>query len=145
MENVNEKTLFFKSINVDLKKVNYDKIDGILPGINEPIKVITKDSYEITDLTSSGFTLLYQRLVELEPKLLFNITVTYEIRYEFSKETENEYKDKIGELSELVNAKAEKAINMTGVVSRASTLISSITMQNNGNAIVTQPNFSKAK
>lgn len=145
MENVNEKTLFFKSINVDLKKVNYNKIDGILPGINEQIKVITKDSYEITDLTSSGFTLLYQRLVELEPKLLFNITVAYEIRYEFSKETENEYKDKIGELSELVNAKAEKAINMTGVVSRASTLISSITMQNNGNAIVTQPNFSKAK
>ena len=145
MENLNEKRLFFKAIYVDLKKVNYEKINGQLPGINEQIKVITKDSYEVNDITPTDFLLTYQRAVELDPKILFDIKVAYDIRYEFSDDTIKEYKDKFEELSELVNEKAEKAINMTGVVSRASTLISCITMQNNGNAIITQPNYSKSK
>ena len=51
MENLNEKRLFFKAIYIDLKKVNYEKINGQLPGINEQIKVITKDSYEVNDIT----------------------------------------------------------------------------------------------
>lgn len=145
MNNLSEKNLFFKSINIDLKKVNYDKINSPLPKIDEQIKVVTKDSYQITELSLSGFTLNYQRSVELDPKVLFDIKVIYEIRYEFTDDLVKEYKDKFDELSELVKFKAEKAINMTGVVSRASTLISCITMQNNGNAIITQPNFSKSK
>ena len=145
MENISEKKLFFKSIYIDLRKVNYDKIDSQLPGNEGQIKVVTKDSYEINDFSLNGFTLLYKRSVELDPKLLFSMAVMYDIRYEFSEETIKEFKDKIEELFELVNVKAEKALNMTGVISRASTLISSITMQNNGNAIITQPNFSKSK
>lgn len=144
MDNLSEKNLFFKSIYIDLKKVNYDKINS-QPKIDEQIKVVTRDSYQITELSLSGFTLNYQRSVELDPKVLFDIKVIYEIHYEFTDDLVKEYKDKFDELSELVNFKAEKAINMTGVVSRASTLISCITMQNNGNAIITQPNFSKSK
>jgi hypothetical protein len=144
MDNLSEKSLYFKSIYIELKKVNYDKINN-QPKIDEQIKVVTKDSYQITELSLSGFTLNYQRSVELDPKVLFDIKVTYEIHYEFTDDLVKEYTDKFDELSELVNFKAEKAINMTGVVSRASTLISCITMQNNGNAIITQPNFSKSK
>ena len=145
MENANDKKLFFKTVYIDLKKVNYDKLNSQLPEINEQIKVVTKDSYEVSNLSLTGFNLIYQRSVELDPRVLFDIKVTYEIRYEFSDDTIKEYKDKLDELAELVNVKAEKAINMTGVVSRASTLISCITMQNNGNAIITQPNYSKSK
>lgn len=144
MDNLSEKSLYFKSIYIELKKVNYDKINN-QPKIDEQIKVVTKDSYQITELSLSGFTLNYQRSVELDPKVLFDIKVTYEIHYEFTDDLVKEYTDKFDELSELVNFKAEKAINMTGVVSRASTLISCITMQNNGNAIITQPNFCKSK
>ena len=144
MDNLSEKSLYFKSIYIDLKKVNYDKINSHLPKVDEQIKVVTKDSYQITELSLSGFTLNYQRSVELDPKVLFDIKVIYEIRYEFTDDLVKEYSDKFDELSELVNFKAEKAINMTGVASRASALISCITMQNSGNAIITPPNYIKS-
>jgi len=145
MDKVAEKKLFFKSISIDLKKVDYEKLNNKYNETSEQIKVITEDSYEISDVSINGFKLFYQRHVELEPKMLFDVKVSYEIFYEFADETIKEYKGKDEELKELVNIKAEKAINMTGVVSRASTLISCITMQNNGNSIVTQPNYSKLK
>lgn len=145
MDKVAEKKLFFKSISIDLKKVDYEKLNNKYSETSEQIKVITEDSYEISDVSINGFKLFYQRHVELEPKMLFDVKVSYEIFYEFADETIKEYKGKDEELKELVNIKAEKAINMTGVVSRASTLISCITMQNNGNSIVTQPNYSKLK
>ena len=145
MDKVAEKKLFFKSISIDLKKVDYEKLNNKYSETSEQIKVITEDSYEISDVSINGFKLFYQRHVELEPKMLFDVKVSYEIFYEFADETIKEYKGKDEKLKELVNIKAEKAINMTGVVSRASTLISCITMQNNGNSIVTQPNYSKLK
>ncbi len=145
MENVCEKRLFFKLIFIDLKKVNYGKINSQLPKVDEQIKVVTKDSYEISNLSFKGFTLNYQRIVELDPRILFDIKVEYEIHYEFADATVKEYKDRFDDLSELVNVKAEKALTMTGVISRAAALISSITMQNNGNAIITQPNYAKSK
>ena len=145
MDKLAEKKMFFKSISIDLKKVDYEKLNNKYSETSEQIKVITEDSYEISDVSINGFKLFYQRHVELEPKMLFDVKVSYEIFYEFADETKKEYKEKDEELKELVNIKAEKAINMTGVVSRASTLISCITMQNNGNSIVTQPNYSKLK
>ena len=145
MENASEKTLFFKSVFIDLKKVDYEKLNNQPDEVHEQIKVITQDSYEIIGVFEDGFKLIYNRLVELDPKILFQVKVSYEINYKFAEKTVKEYKGRIDDLVEMVNIKAEKAINMTGVVSRASTLISCITMQNNGNAIVTQPNYSKTK
>lgn len=144
MENANEKRLFFKSIYVDLKSVNYEKLDDQNDN-NEQIKIVTNDFHNVFDISAKGFKILYTRNVELDPKILFEIKVSYEISYEFDDKTIKEYKDNIEELKELINIKAEKAINMTGVVSRASALISCITLQNNGNALVTQPNYSKSK
>ena len=143
MENAKEKELFLKSIIIDLKNVNYEKNNN--SSINkEQIKVIIKDYYKIIDASINGFKILYSRLVEFKPKMLFTVSVSYEISYSFADKTIKEYENNIHDLNELINIKAEKAINMTGVASRASALISCITMQNNGNAIITPPNYIKS-
>ena len=137
-----EKQLFFKSIYVDLKNVRYDRKNNPSKDVTT-INVIVRDNDEILDVTPKGFKLLFERSVTFNPEMIFDLKVSYEVSFDFDTRTINEYKNDFEGLKELINVKREKALNMTGVISKASTLISNITVQNNGNAIVTPPTYSK--
>ena len=137
-----EKQLYFNSITIDLEKIRYDVVNNPKEIINN-INIVACDSYNIIDSNINGFTLMYKRSVEFEPNVLYEIEVVYKLHFNFDIKTIDEYKNNYNELKELIAKKAEKAINMVGVASRASALISSITMQNNGNAVITQPNYIK--
>lgn len=139
----NEKKIFFESIQMDLLSVDYKKINTNIAAEN--LKIVIRDSYVLLNITSQGFELNYKRNVVFEPKSLFEIIVVYGIKFNFAQNTISEFENNMSELEELVKIKAEKAINLTGAISKASSLISSITMQNNGTPLVTIPSFVKAK
>ncbi|MBP5446318.1 MAG: hypothetical protein J6Y28_09125 [Acholeplasmatales bacterium] len=142
MENEKEKLIYLNSAIIDLDNVKYEAKKNISSNAGN-FKVIVKDSYDIINVDSKGFSFVYNRSVFFEPDVMFSIDVSYKVQIKFDIKTTKEYEGKLDELKDLVNIKIEKAINMVRVSARASALISSITMQNNGNAIITQPSFVK--
>lgn len=138
-----EKKLHFKNVYVEINKIQYEKLDNFPQEYSSDIKIITMDNYEVISYSIDGFLLKYCRNVEFDPKYYFTIRVEYLIEYLFDTRTKSEYSSKVDELERVINEKAIKAIEMVGAPSRASTLISSITIQNGCNSVVTQPTFKK--
>lgn len=140
METDFEKQLYFKGIFIDLKQVIYEKKDIPNQNINN-IEVNIKDSFSIENENIEGFGLTYERVISFTPDYLFELKVIYEVKYLFADKTKDEFKDNFIELKNLIYKKGIKAINMAGIPSKASALISNITMQNGANPIVTPPSF----
>lgn len=138
-----DKILYFESAKIELTSVDFKIIKNDENSSGSPKKIITKDSINLQELNYDFFTLRYERKVQLDPISLFDISVKYEVTFKFSKDTINEYKDNLEELNVVVNEKLEKALLLTNVISRASNIISNITMQLNGNAIITPPSIQK--
>ena len=138
MENKNEKKLYFDSIIINLNSVDFKKMSDTNENV-ESFKIIVKDLYEISSISDHDFNICYERKIELEPKKLFTISVKFDLVFVLSGKTKKMYQDKREELVELIKEKAEKALQLTNVTSRASSLISSISMQLNCNPIITPP------
>ena len=139
MEQNNEKKLYFKSIKYDLETINYIKFDRIDAGS----KVIYMDEYNILEVDNDYFSVVYSRTVGFSPKSIFDLKISYKIKFYFDDKTVKEYCNRLEELKKITEIKATKAIEMCGVISRASLLIADITMQNAGNTIVTPPYYKK--
>lgn len=134
-----EKKLYFKAILCELNSVDYEKGISIDKNFDGPIKTITRDSYKVVNYSARGFDIVFERKVELDPKVLFSMSVKYDVSFLFSDDTIKEYENKLDDLKALIDVKLEKAINVSGVVAKASALVSSVTIQNYGNPVITQP------
>lgn len=133
-----EKKLYFKGFSYSLSNIKYDSINNTS---SEKVDVLFDDQVKILSVTEKDFSMAYVRHIHFEPKSLFDLSVEYIISFNFSNETINEYKNNFNDLQQLVEIKAIKALEMTGVISKASNLISNISMQNNNNPIITPPLF----
>lgn len=133
--------LNFDNINTSLNKVVYNKIPD--SSTTDKITISMKDSYQIKTIDLNGFSMYYERKVSLEPKILFELTVGFDLDFAFTKQIKDKYVNDFEKLKEIVMMKEEKPIVITNVISQASTLISSITMFLGMNPIITPPNFIK--
>lgn len=133
--------LNFDNINTSLNKVVYNKIPD--SSTTDKITISMKDSYQIKTIDLNGFSMYYERKVSLEPKILFELTVGFDLDFVFTKQIKEKYVNDFEKLKEIVMMKEEKPIVITNVISQASTLISNITMFLGMNPIITPPNFIK--
>ena len=142
MNSENEKLLYFKNARIELEKVRFDKIESNEKN-KEQLKIDIIDSYKVEYFDNRKLVFLFSRKVSLVPSSLFVIEVEYDVALEFADNTKKEFTEKNDELGKLINNKIEKIINLSCVPAKASTLISDLTMNNNGNPIVTPPSLIK--
>lgn len=140
-----EKTLYFTSIDVKLKNINFDKKDDIPDEYQNGIDIVIKDTYGIDKVEKNYFTLDFDRYVGLNPEYLFAINVKFECKYILNNKSIKEFENKKEELEETIRMKMEKLLKMTSVVGRASSLISTITNQIGLNPIITPPSIQNQK
>jgi len=137
-----ERKLYFSGSAIDLDNVKFTRLSK--PEVQPAdVKIITEDDYEIHNVTLSQFSITCNRRIELDPKVYFEVFVSFEVTIFFAKETMKEFDGKLEELRRVIDSKIDKILLLTGVYARASSLISSITMQYNGNPVITAPIFSK--
>ena len=139
---VEEKKIAFNSMSIQLDSVDFKKVKNIETNFDR-IKIITKDYFDLVELTKESFTISYERKVELEPKIMFEISVKFDVIFRFGEKTIDEYKDNFEELREVVKEKLEKAIEISNVIPRASAIISSLTLNLNNRPIITPPSLQK--
>ena len=142
MENNKEKKLYFSNIDIELDSVNYSKVMNNPKEKVNRLAIVTRDNSDVISINNNCFVAKFIRKVELEPKVFFEISVYYDLTFYFDKRTVKEYENNFEALRELVNEKLLRAIELTGVTSKASAVISSLTM-NNGNPVITPPTFQK--
>lgn len=137
-----ENKLYFESIYINLNSIDFKRIEDAKEVV-EGFKIVVKDSYDIVGYSNENFNIQFSRKVELEPKSSFEIIVKFDLLFNLGSKTIKKYQNDVDGLHEVIKEKTEKAIQLSNVISRASALISSISMQLNCNPIITPPVLQK--
>ena len=143
--NNEEKLLYFKSGKIEIDNITFTRMEYDDEKIKKPLEINVTDSYEIEEYDLKFLSFRFSRKVGFTPNVLFNVLVEFIVELEFADRTKKEYGANLELLGEMIKEKMEKIIELSNVVPRASSLISAITQNNNGNPVVTPPNLIKQK
>ena len=143
--NNDEKLLYFKSSRIEISNIVFNKTEGSDDTVKKALEINITDSYRIDNFDISYLNIYFSRKVDFDPNILFSVFVEYIVKLEFDDKTKKEYGTNMELLGNTIKEKLEKIIELSNVIPRASSLISSITQNNNGNPVITPPLLIKRK
>lgn len=143
--NNEEKLLYFKSGKIEINNITFVRMGDNDEAIKKPLEINVTDSYKIENYNSKILSFCFSRKVGFTPNVLFSVLVEFIVELEFADKTKKEYGMNLELLGNTIKEKMEKIVELSNVIPRASSLISAITQNNNGNPVVTPPKLIKQK
>jgi hypothetical protein len=99
------------------------------------------DSVQVKNVDAKGFDLLYLRIAEVQPSSFFKTTVAFQIHGDFTSESQKIFEKEPEEPSKWVTKYKENIVSDQGLPSRASVIISTLTMTAGFTPGITAPGF----